>query len=323
MNYLDDFFFASLLKILCDQQIQGFLDVCQDIKFPVSLDKTFWGTTVLTFSGLLLDTERQLICIPGEKVQKVNELIDFFLDKSHKKVTLLQIQQLCGYLNFLCWCVVPGHAFTMRLYTLTVGNDKLRPHHHIKLREENRQDLLVWKQFLQLPNVFCHPFMDMCELEVTEINMYSDASGKIGFGALCKTNWMYGEWGDFLLEKPSIKYLELFAVTAGVLQWIHHFQNSRIILFCDNISAVHMINSSSSKCKNCMILIRLIVLEGMRHNVKIGAKYVKSKENGLSDALSRLDFKHFRKLGPYMEDNSTDIPKDIWPIQQIWLKPDA
>ena len=43
INYLDDFFFAALLKMLCDQQVQFFLDLCKDINFPVSLDKNFLG----------------------------------------------------------------------------------------------------------------------------------------------------------------------------------------------------------------------------------------------------------------------------------------
>ena len=45
VNYLDDFFFAALLKAVCDGQVDVFLQVCKQINFPVSLEKTFWGTT--------------------------------------------------------------------------------------------------------------------------------------------------------------------------------------------------------------------------------------------------------------------------------------
>ena len=60
VNYLDNFFFAALWKIWCDQQMETFLQVCKQIHFPVSLEKTFWGTTHLVFLGLLLDSERQI-----------------------------------------------------------------------------------------------------------------------------------------------------------------------------------------------------------------------------------------------------------------------
>ena len=58
LNYLDDFFFAALLKLCCDDQLDEFLKICSEINFPVALEKTVWGTTLLTFLGLLLDTER-------------------------------------------------------------------------------------------------------------------------------------------------------------------------------------------------------------------------------------------------------------------------
>ena len=45
VNYLDDYFFAQLLKLLCNNQVKTFLQVCGQIAFPVSLEKTFWATT--------------------------------------------------------------------------------------------------------------------------------------------------------------------------------------------------------------------------------------------------------------------------------------
>ena len=106
---------------------------------------------------------------------------------------------------------------------------------------------------------------------------------------------------------------------AGALTWLHWFKNKKIILFCDNISVVHMINNTSSRCKNCMILLCLVVLQSMKCNVRLFTKYVRSQDNGLNNALSRLDFQRFRKLGPNIEDKLTEPPVDIWPGEQIWV----
>ena len=57
LNYLDDYFFIALLKTICDRQLDEFVRVCYMINFPISLEKTFWGTTILTFLGFLLDTK--------------------------------------------------------------------------------------------------------------------------------------------------------------------------------------------------------------------------------------------------------------------------
>ena len=99
---------------------------------------------------MLLDTKRLVICIPMDKLVKAMNWIEFFLNKRNKKATVREFQKLCGILNFLCRCIVPGRAFVRRLYiTTTLSDGKLlKPHHHIKITEENRLDLLVWKEFL-------------------------------------------------------------------------------------------------------------------------------------------------------------------------------
>ena len=326
MNYLDDYLFAAALKRICDNQIKKFLMVCNDINFPVALAKTFWGEPIMVFLGLLLDAERLVVCIPLDKLNKAINWVEFFLNKKKKKATVLEFQKLCGILNFLCRCIIPGRAFLRRLYVYTTYNGKsLKPHHHVKIIEEHKLDSLVWQQMLLHPDSFYRPFMEAEVINATELDMYSDASGNycLGFGAYCGTEWTFGQWDQEFCErtKPSIEYLEMFAVLVGVLNWLKLFKNCRIVLFCDNQSVVHMINNSSSSCKTCMVLIRLMTAECMFRNTRVFAKHVGTKDNGKADALSRLDFRRFWDLsaahGP-MNEQSTAIPKEIWPIEQIW-----
>ena len=222
------------------------------------------------------------------------DLIAQFLNEHQKKATIHQIQKLCGFLNFLCQCVIPGRAFTRRLYAYTTNG---LPHHHVRINREMKLDLEVWRQFLMFPGIFCHPFMEFTELSADDVMIYSDASRnfKKGFGAYFETQWTYGVWDEQFMEweQPSIEFLELFGVTVAVLLWIKNFPNKRICLFCDNESAVHMINNSSSKCKQCMVLIRLNTLESLVNNVRVFAKYVNTKKNGIADSLSHLDFRRF------------------------------
>ena len=196
VNYLDDFFFVVLYKAWCDRQVQDFLDICHEIQFPVSLEKTFWGTLVLVFLGLLIDTTRQVVCIPVEKINKAMDMIAFFLNKRNKKATVLQFQRLCGSLNFLCKCVIPGRVFLARLYSTISGNPNFKQHHHVKISEENRQDLQIWNKFLMHPSVFCRPFMSTIKLTSEDMDMYSDASRKIGFGVYCGSSWCFGRWDE-------------------------------------------------------------------------------------------------------------------------------
>ena len=154
--------------------------------------------------------------------------------------------------------------------------------------------------------------------------MYSDSSlnPNLGCGGVCMTSWFVLQWdADFILQKkPSIAYLELYAVTINVLSYLHLFEGKNISLFCDNMAVVEMINNKTSSCRNCMVLIRMVVLKSMIHNVKVSARHVTTKANMISDSLSRLDFDRFRRLsGDKYQDEPSDIPSELWPMTKIWL----
>ena len=290
INYLDNFLFISLIKALCNGQVRVFLEICEKIRFPVSMHKTFWGTTTLTFLGLLINTIRQIVCVPQEKVIRALDLITKIL--SRKKITLKQLQKICGFLNFLCRAVIPGRAFTRRLYMYTANcAGKLKAHHHIKVNSEMKKDLRVWQEFLLHPTAYARPFMDFSKYwHADEVQMYSDVAKKasLGFGVICGNSWSFGIWGECIQKLDlSMEFLELFAVLVVVLNWVHRYRNRRIILFCDNQSVVAMVNSTTSSCKNCLALLRRLVLHCMTQNVRVFAKYINTKVNVDADLISR------------------------------------
>ena len=327
VNYLNDYLFVALLQLVCNNQVRTFLKICEQIRFPVSLEKTRWASTCLVFLGILIDTVHQIVAIPIDKIKKASNLLEILIGNgAKKKATVKQTQKLCGFLNFIGCCVVPGRAFTRRLYSICSGN-KLKPHHHVRITAEIKKDMQLWKLFLQHSSVFSRPFLDFTGYVCgTEINWYTDASGKIGFGGVCNnTFWMFGEWSrDFLVKcKPSIQYQELYAVTVAILCWIDLFKNKRVVLFCDNEGVVGMLNTTTSSCKNCMILIRIIVLKCLVENVRIYGKHVKSEDNLLADMLSRGKIDYFKRLTKEkfsFQEEPSKLPERIWPVEKIWLK---
>ena len=327
INYLDDFFFTGMNNKLCDRQIRCFLDICEEINFPVAKEKTFWSCTRITFLGLLIDTILQKIFIPTEKIDKALEAIEFMLTKKNKKIRMKKLQQLTGLLNFLGKSIIPGRAFTRRFYAYTKST--MKPHHHLKIKGEIRADLEMWKTFLLLPNVYSRNFIDLDnELTAEKISMYSDASAnsQLGCGGISEQEWFILQWDEEFIETntPSINYLELYAVTVAVLLWIENYRNKKIILFCDNMSVVQMINNTSSKCQNCMVLIRILVLHGLVHNVQINANHVPGKSNTYSDFLSRLKYDKFRKQARLenrkFNNKPRAIPEQLWPMEKLWIK---
>ena len=93
-NYLDDFLFIAITKLLCDGMITEFLSLCQSIGCPISVDKTEWGTTVIIFLGILLNGRSMTLSLPLKKRVKALNLLQQAL--SSKKVTVHFVQKLLG-----------------------------------------------------------------------------------------------------------------------------------------------------------------------------------------------------------------------------------
>ena len=113
-NYLDNFLFVALAKLLCDGMIHEFLQLCKEISVLIMHEQTEWGGTTVIFLGILLDGEKMILCIPEKKRIKAVKMLQNMCDKC--KSTIKDLQVLCGYLNFLNKAIYPGHAFTRRMY---------------------------------------------------------------------------------------------------------------------------------------------------------------------------------------------------------------
>ena len=143
------------------------------------------------------------------------------------------------------------------------------------------------------------------------------------FGVVFNNGWIFGRWEHGFIKKfkPSIEYLELFALCVGVIAWADRLKNCRVILFCDNQAVLQMVNNTTSSCKNCMHVLRLLVVNNIVHNRRIFIKYVKSADNKLADSLSRLDLNRFWREAPDSMNRFPDaIPDSLWPLSRIWRK---
>ena len=146
-NYLDDFHFIAINKMLCNHMMNQFLHLCRDIKCPISMEKTVWVTQLLTFLGLLIDSKRFIRVVPEDKKIKVLNLLQKIVQK--KKLRVKTIQALTATLNFLSRAVVPGRAFTRRMYTKVMAikeNGSLKAHHHVSLDAEFLNDCRTWEE---------------------------------------------------------------------------------------------------------------------------------------------------------------------------------
>ena len=281
-NYLDDFLFLALTKIICDGMIKVFLQVCEELNVPVAAEKTEWSDLRMIFLGILMDGKHHVLCIPVEKKDKALRLINEILAK--RKATIKQLQVLTRFLNFLF------------LFLLTHFTDVALCRPMVDLSSSITAEQLFF-------------YSD------------ASAAKTKGIGAVFNKHWLFARWEPGYIEKyqPSIEYLELYGLVAAMLTWDHLIRNNRVIVHCDNSSVVSMINNTSSTCGNCMYLIRLLTLNYLVNNRRVFAKRLRSEANYLSDALSRMQIDRFWRLAPpRMNPQLSKISPLVWPASRIW-----
>ena len=231
------------------------------------MEKTEWGTQIIVFLGMLLNTITQTISVLIDKKNKaLRQLMEVI---EAKKVQVIQLQRLTGLINFISRAIVSGRASMRRIYAKYAG---MKQHYHVRVDKELRMDCAVWLDFLQQPLAICRPFVDFQDPASEVIPFFTDVakSDTLGLGYVFNHSWVSQKWDGFVKQcDPSIEYLELFALTVAIDLWGHKFCNHRITIFCDNQAVVHMVNKSAAKCVNCMVLIRLIVINSMRYNFRV------------------------------------------------------
>lgn len=215
LHILDDFLFIAKTKDRCEADLGNFILLCHHLGVTLAPEKTLGPGTVSQFAGVTRDPVRREVRIPDEKLQKCRMLLDNFYNC--RTVKLKDLQSLVGLLNFTCEVIVPGRAFLRRLIDLTKGVGK--PHHHIRLCKDSKQDLLLWMRFLDEFNGKSFFLEDTWETSQI-LELYTYAAGSIGFEAVFGKYWFGNEW-RVTWKTYNIAVLELFTIVLVMHIWGH------------------------------------------------------------------------------------------------------
>ena len=314
LHLLDDFLIISGSHEQCSRELALFLELCSYLGIPMAPDKTVGPSTVLSFAGIELDTVHSEARLPLDKVMRCASLLSDYLKR--KKVTLRELQSLIGLLNFPCSVVLPGRAFLRRLIDLTIGIT--RPQHFIRLTRAVKSDMRTWLAFLSNFNGSSF-FLNQNWITNPSLQLYTDASGSFGYGAVFRDQWFYGPWPDSW-KSFDIAALEFYPIVLSVIIWGPLMRNQRITFFTDNEALVHITNKNSCRDKFLMSFVRRLVLVCLQNNILFRARHVPGIKNDLADSLSRLQLQRFRRLAPtHMQPSPVPIPTALQPEHwQMW-----
>ena len=95
-------------------------------------------------------------------------------------------------------------------------------------------------------------WLDAKVLHASAIELFADAAGsvKLGWGARLPhlVLWMYDQWEEDFFKKfqPSIYFLEVYALLAGIVTWASHLLDHAVLFQSDNTPTVFALRNKSS-----------------------------------------------------------------------------
>ena len=305
-HYLDDFIILGPRGALdCAQALDTVLRACTDLGVPLAMEKLEGPTECLTFLGIELDTTAGVLRLPQDKLDRTHTLLAQWARK--RTCTRRELESLIGTLQHACKVVRPGRSFLRRMIDLL--RVPHRPYHHVRLNQQFQADLLWWQLFATGWNgVAIMPPAAPATVDVT-----SDASGHWGCGAWCRHSWFQFEWPDSA-QHHHIAFKELFAVLLSCATWGSQWQSARIRCWCDNLAAVHGVNSRSCRDPALMHLLRCLFFLEAHYQFEVVASHIPGRANTLADDLSRNLLPSFLAKAPLMDPLPSPIPLHIPPL---------
>ena len=306
LHYLDDFLILGPPEsVRCQQALDLAMSTCEEVGFPLALEKVEGPDTVLPFLGIELDTKALQLRLPAVKLHQLRALITTWEGK--RSCTKRELLSLIGHLQHACKVVKPGRTFLRRMIDLAYTASQL--HHHIRLNLGFRSDLHWWSLFLDrwngvgmLTNLRRHP--------PPGITLTSDASGSWGCGAFYDSWWFSCPWdGEWLGVHITIK--ELLPIVLSAAIWGKHWSGTHVLCWCDNAAVVAIVNTGTSKQPMAMHLLRTLFFLSAHYCFSVHAKHLPGSKNAAADALSRDHIPLFVSLTPQANPQPSPIPLPI------------
>src|SRR5579859_7716480 len=266
--------------------------VCKDFGMHTEPKKDEMGTRV-THLSFTIDSHIMEASLPPNKRKRAITVVHNLLLKSW--TSRARLEETLGFLSHCCQVVPIGRPFLRNLFSLLQISTRSacsgRPP-YARLTHAAHQDQQWWYVFLNLWS---------CSIPIQSIDarrtfmIATDASGKKGIG---------GVFGELVVasrvlrghRRKHINWKELYAIYYALLLWFEHFANGRLVILCDNTTAVAAVNKRST-CESLTPVLQALLLVAALFNIDLVTRWIPTDENSVADALSRHDFKRLANLG--------------------------
>jgi hypothetical protein len=320
IHYIDDFLSAGApASTQCADNLTCLTQTCAEMGFPLKDDKVVGPTTSLDFLGIILDTSAMELRLPDDKVAQLETLLDQWA--SRRSCCKRDLLSLIGKLAHACKIVRVGRIFLRRFINYSMKATK--PDHWIHLSVDFRADIAWWQAFLRVWN---HRSMmhAVDRLSPLDLVLTMDASGTWGCGAVWGHHWLQWQWDSAWLAH-QIAAKELVPIILAVAVWGGQWRCKSVLVRCDNMAVVQVINALSCRDPTLMHLLRCLYYYCALFSIHIRAEHIPGVHNAIADSVSRNLLQVFRQLLPqadlYPTALSPSLTHLLSPDHQAWLLP--
>ncbi|XP_022808832.1 uncharacterized protein LOC111345815 [Stylophora pistillata] len=282
LAYLDDFLIIADTKVECQQAYEALIKLLGELGFHINWDKAVGPCQRLPFLGIEIDTVRRQLTLPERKLCELRLLLSETTVK--RSITKRDLQSLVGKLNYAARVVFGGWTFLRRM--IDTVNHMQRPHHHVRINAQLREDLKWWTEFLDVFNGKTF-FVDSEPVPTAE---FSTDACPIGGGGFFQGDWFYVNWATNYpsLANVHINLQETFTVLLALERWEDQLRDRWTIVRTDNTTTLSAINKGTSRNPLAMQWLRELFWLSAKYNFRVTSRYIPTVAKTLADAISRL-----------------------------------
>ena len=227
------------------------------------------------FLGIVFDTEKGEISIPGEKMTQIIKNVESW--KSRSYCNQRQLQSLLGHLLYVHKCVKPAHYFVNRMLDLLRNN---YDQEKIQITQDFKHDLRWFSRFLETYNgvsIYDHPNANhIIELDAC----------LTGLGA------RLGNFAYFLAiprgyKNMTIVHLEMINIVLALKVFGPMWRDKRIVIRCDNDAVVKVLSHGRARDPFLAACAQNVWFLTADTDINVPFVHVLGKHNQVTDLLSR------------------------------------
>ena len=334
-HYLDDFFGGHNSKDIATAQMQHFIDTCFELGVPLKYSKLNWPSQIMKLLGWIHNTATQSIHIPNEKIEKINKLLNEFIDAYDAKtpVTFKKYQSLYGLLRWAFTAIFGAESLLLSLHYTMYKQQIYKQTYKLRITKLLYMDLKIIKLVINsILNGISYKWI--LNLSPFKHTIYVDASLTGLGGYMSNGQYFHYNYHPKLCKqisernKPDIQWLEMAAIVCAVELFEPSLRNNNVLIYTDNqpveynIKRWHITTNRIDKLYLLKILSSRIII----NNIQFKIHGIRTNDNIGADLLSRhIPNKNdtINSFKTYLKNNDiipNDKPINCFKLMKTYLK---